>query len=375
MSEAGSPGVKLGVADVLSTTARVIGARSAPFLLIAALGATPGSILMTVVNHFLQAKLMGMASATTAGNPDAIMDVLGGMAVLYAGLMGALVVHMLLTYTAQAVLVRGTIDWIGGRSPDLSEMVRTAMPRVPSVLGVVLLRGLAQVGAMMPGMIIGLVMMAGVGGVAGGLANGHAGGGETAAIGVIGMLCAMPIMMIAMIVPMTYIAILLTGSQYLMVIRILRLLRMFRVLKMAHHFGQANVLMNALRNSGPKIAVFLFGMLVLVCLEGTLMYLIEGGINEGFASIPQSIYWAIVTVTTVGYGDVAPVTVVGKMIASLVMLSGFSIIAVPTGIVTAEIGREMRQVKMDSRECSQCGWTGHDPAANYCKHCGNKLHV
>jgi len=160
-----------------------------------------------------------------------------------------------------------------------------------------------------------------------------------------------------------------------MVIRILRLLRMFRVLKMAHHFGQANVLMNALRNSGPKIAVFLFGMLVLVCLEGTLMYLIEGGINEGFASIPQSIYWAIVTVTTVGYGDVAPVTVVGKMIASLVMLSGFSIIAVPTGIVTAEIGREMRQVKMDSRECSQCGWTGHDPAANYCKHCGNKLHV
>ncbi len=173
----------------------------------------------------------------------------------------------------------------------------------------------------------------------------------------------------------TYIAILLTGSQYLMVIRILRLLRMFRVLKMAHHFGQANVLMNALRNSGPKIAVFLFGMLVLVCLEGTLMYLIEGGINEGFASIPQSIYWAIVTVTTVGYGDVAPVTVVGKMIASLVMLSGFSIIAVPTGIVTAEIGREMRQVKMDSRECSQCGWTGHDPAANYCKHCGNKLHV
>lgn len=172
----------------------------------------------------------------------------------------------------------------------------------------------------------------------------------------------------------TYIAILLTGTQYLMVIRILRLLRMFRVLKMAHHFGQANVLMNALRSSGPKIAVFLFAMLILVSLEGTLMYLIEGGQNPGFASIPQSIYWAIVTVTTVGYGDVAPVSVVGKMIASLVMLSGFSIIAVPTGIVTAEIGREMRQVKMDFRECSQCGWKGHDPAANYCKHCGNRLH-
>ena len=172
----------------------------------------------------------------------------------------------------------------------------------------------------------------------------------------------------------TYVAILLTGTQYLMVIRILRLLRMFRVVKMAQHFGQANVLMNAMRSSGPKIAVFLFAMLVLVCLEGTLMYLVEGGINPGFASIPQSIYWAIVTVTTVGYGDVAPLTVVGKMIASLVMLSGFSIIAVPTGIVTAEIGREMREVKMDSRECSQCGWKGHDPAANYCKHCGNRLH-
>jgi voltage-gated potassium channel len=173
----------------------------------------------------------------------------------------------------------------------------------------------------------------------------------------------------------TYVAILLSGTQYLMVIRILRLLRMFRVLKMAHHFGQANVLMNALRSSGPKIAVFLFSMLILVSLEGTLMYLVEGAHNPGFESIPQSIYWAIVTVTTVGYGDVAPLTVVGKMLASLIMLSGFSIIAVPTGIVTAEIGREMRLVKMDKRECSQCSWTGHDPAANYCKHCGNKLHV
>ena len=172
----------------------------------------------------------------------------------------------------------------------------------------------------------------------------------------------------------TYLALLLSGTQYLMMIRILRLLRMFRVLKMAHHFGQANVLMNALRSSGPKIAVFLFFMLVLVTLEGTVMYLIEGGRNPGFGSIPQSIYWAVVTVTTVGYGDVAPLTVVGKMFASLVMLTGFSIIAVPTGIVTAEIGREMRQVKMDGRECAQCGWKGHDPAANYCKHCGNSLH-
>lgn len=172
----------------------------------------------------------------------------------------------------------------------------------------------------------------------------------------------------------TYIAILLTGTQYLMVIRILRLLRMFRVLKMAHHFGQANVLMNALRASGPKISVFLFFILTLVSIEGTLMYLVEGSSNSGFSSIPQSIYWAIVTVTTVGYGDVAPLTVVGKVLSSIIMLSGFAIIAVPAGIVTAEIGAGfIKKVGMDKRECSQCGWKGHDPAGNFCKHCGCKL--
>lgn len=171
----------------------------------------------------------------------------------------------------------------------------------------------------------------------------------------------------------TYVALFLTGTQYLMVIRILRLLRMFRVLKMAHHFGQANVLMNALRSSFPKISVFLFFIMTLVCIEGTLMYIVEGRSNPGFSSIPQSIYWAIVTVTTVGYGDVAPLTVVGKMLSSLVMLSGFAIIAVPAGIVTVELGRESRLTRMDNRECGQCGWRGHDPAANYCKHCGFKM--
>lgn len=172
----------------------------------------------------------------------------------------------------------------------------------------------------------------------------------------------------------TYIAIFLTGSQYLMVIRVLRLLRIFRVLKMANYFGQANVLINALRSSAPKVAVFLFGILTLVTIAGTLMYLVEGGSNPGFSSIPQAIYWAIVTVTTVGYGDVAPMTVVGKFIAASMMLSGFAIIAVPAGIVTVEVGRMMRKVVMDSRKCGQCGWKGHDPAANYCKHCGNKMH-
>jgi voltage-gated potassium channel len=173
----------------------------------------------------------------------------------------------------------------------------------------------------------------------------------------------------------TYIAIFLSGSQYLMVIRILRLLRMFRVLKMARHFGQANVLMNALRASSPKIAVFLFAVLTLVSIEGTLMYLLEGATNPGFESIPQAIYWGIVTITTVGYGDAAPMTVVGKILASIIMLTGFSIIAVPTGIVTAEIGRNLKPVAMDDRKCEECGWRGHDPAANFCKHCGQKLGV
>lgn len=171
----------------------------------------------------------------------------------------------------------------------------------------------------------------------------------------------------------SYLSLFVFGSQYLMVIRVLRLLRMFRVLKMARHFGQANVLLNALRASSPKIAVFLFSILTLVSIEGTVMYLLEGAHNPGFSSIPQSIYWGIVTITTVGYGDVAPLTVLGKVLASFIMLTGFSIIAVPTGIVTAELGRELSQVRMDRRRCEECGWTGHDPAANYCKHCGNPL--
>lgn len=169
----------------------------------------------------------------------------------------------------------------------------------------------------------------------------------------------------------TYLAIFFVGSQYFMVIRILRLLRMFRVLKMAHHFGQSNLLLNALRMSGPKISVFLFFILTLVSIEGTLMYLVEGAKNPGFSSIPQSIYWAIVTVTTVGYGDVAPMTVIGKILSSMIMLSGFSIIAVPAGIVTSEIGKGyFGMLVLDGRKCKQCAWVGHDPAAKYCKHCG-----
>ena len=131
--------------------------------------------------------------------------------------------------------------------------------------------------------------------------------------------------------------------------------------------------MDAMRASNPKIAVFLFSILSLVSIEGTLMYLLEGTVNPGFSSIPQSIYWGIVTITTVGYGDVSPITVAGKMLASVIMLTGFSIIAVPTGIVTAEIGRSMRKSDSDSRQCSKCSCAGHDANANFCKQCGGKL--
>lgn len=172
----------------------------------------------------------------------------------------------------------------------------------------------------------------------------------------------------------TYLALILTGAQYFMAIRILRLLRMFRVLKMARHMSEANVLMNALASSRAKISVFLFGVLSLVAIEGTLMYLLEGNEpNTQFTSIPESMYWGIVTVTTVGYGNIVPVTVLGKMLASIMMMTGFAIIAVPTGIVSAELHKEMASIRMDTRECRECGLMGHDQKARFCKICGTDL--
>ena len=172
----------------------------------------------------------------------------------------------------------------------------------------------------------------------------------------------------------TYLELFLAGSGHFIVIRILRLLRMFRILKMAQHMGDANVILNALKASRPKIAVFIFSVLAIVSIEGTMMYIIESGAEEsGFNSIPQSIYWGIVTITTVGYGDIAPVTVVGKMLASVMMLTGFAIIAVPTGIVTAELHKGLEDVKMDTRHCPGCGFEGHDQKALHCKMCGHQL--
>lgn len=169
-----------------------------------------------------------------------------------------------------------------------------------------------------------------------------------------------------------YLALLVPGSHYLVAVRVLRLMRMFRVLKMAQYLSEASLLLNALRASRRKIYVFLIAVLTLVLVEGTIVYVLESPVNEKFHNIPQAVYWAIVTLTTVGYGDVTPITVAGKFMASIIMLTGFAIIAVPTGIVTAEIREEMRRGR-HRRRCSECGWEDHDPRARYCHQCAREL--
>lgn len=173
------------------------------------------------------------------------------------------------------------------------------------------------------------------------------------------------------IVP-TYVSLLLPGSQYLLVIRILRVLRIFRILKIVQYLGESKLLLEALSASRRKITIFLFVVLNLVTILGSVMYLIEGPGN-GFTSIPQSIYWAIVTLTTVGYGDISPNTPHGKAIASLIMIIGYGIIAVPTGIVTAEITYAMRGERVTTRACHECSASGHDADAKFCKNCGARL--
>ena len=169
----------------------------------------------------------------------------------------------------------------------------------------------------------------------------------------------------------TYLSLVVAGSQSLLVIRALRLLRVFRVLKLAHFVREAQVLAAAIRASVRKIIVFVGTVLTLVLIIGALMYLIEGDGN-GFTSIPQSIYWAIVTLTTVGYGDIAPQTVPGRLLASLVMIMGYGIIAVPTGIVTVSLVGAARK-EASTQVCQECSAEGHDPDAAYCKYCGSHL--
>ncbi len=169
----------------------------------------------------------------------------------------------------------------------------------------------------------------------------------------------------------TYLSLLITGSQYLLVIRILRLLRVFRVFKLTHLVKQSDVLVYALKASRAKIAVFLFAVVTLVVIIGALMYVIEGPEN-GFTSIPVSMYWAIVTLTTVGYGDISPQSPVGQLLASMVMIMGYGIIAVPTGIVSVEIASATKK-QVTTQVCPSCISEGHDKDAVYCKFCGAKL--
>jgi voltage-gated potassium channel len=170
----------------------------------------------------------------------------------------------------------------------------------------------------------------------------------------------------------TYISLFIPGSQYLLTIRILRLLRIFRVFKLAAYLSEAQLIVAALRASRRKISVFLFAVLVIVVIIGSAMYVVEGAEN-GFDSIPTGMYWSIVTLTTVGYGDISPQTPLGKAIASLVMIIGYAIIAVPTGIVTAELAQVARKGHITTQSCPTCGMEGHDHDAVHCKYCGELL--
>lgn len=169
----------------------------------------------------------------------------------------------------------------------------------------------------------------------------------------------------------TYLSALIVGTHSLAVVRGLRLLRVFRVLKLVRHMREAHTLMIALSVSRPKIVVFLTGVLSVAVMFGTVMYLIEGD-DAGFTSIPTSIYWSVVTMTTVGYGDIAPRTPLGQFLALALMILGYAIIAVPTGIVSAELTRTEIQRKT-TRECPHCSRTGHASNAAFCDGCGGKL--
>jgi len=170
----------------------------------------------------------------------------------------------------------------------------------------------------------------------------------------------------------TYLSVLVPGAQALLVIRTLRILRVFRVLKLATYVRESEQLMRAMAASRRKIAVFLFVVASMAVILGSIMYLVEGP-EHGFTSIPRGIYWAIVTLTTVGYGDISPETPVGQTIAACIMVLGYGIIAFPTGIVTADLARGALAEPVSGPACPACGATGHDAAASFCKLCGTRL--
>ena len=178
-----------------------------------------------------------------------------------------------------------------------------------------------------------------------------------------------------------YLSYIVAGSQALLAVRAFRLLRVFRILKLVQFLGEASQLKKALKASRAKITVFLFTVLIVSVMLGTVMYLIEGE-EAGFTSIPTSIYWTIVTLTTVGYGDIAPITPQGQLIATIIMLLGYGIIAVPTGIVTVEMGKtanaksssgDQHFIHVNTQACPACSKEGHRDDAEFCFNCGSKL--
>ena len=193
----------------------------------------------------------------------------------------------------------------------------------------------------------------------------------------------------------TYISLFLMGTQHLAVIRALRLLRVFRIFKMGNFLLEGTALKRSLKASQPKITIFMFFVFVMVCIFGSIMHLIEGGANPAFDSIPRSVYWAIVTLTTVGYGDISPITPLGQFLSSIVMILGYAVIAVPTGIVSAEIAngngngngkikgkknkkkaeklKKFELSNITTQSCKFCTKEGHAIDAVYCKYCGEEL--
>lgn len=172
----------------------------------------------------------------------------------------------------------------------------------------------------------------------------------------------------------TYLALILPSAQYFLVIRALRLIRIFRVLKLGHFLQEGDIIVRAMKASRAKITVFLTFVVLTVLLFGSLMYVIEGPYNDGFSSIPRSVYWTIVTLTTVGYGDIIPITALGQFLSAAVMILGYAVIAVPTGIVSAEFINEYRSAKStNTQACRYCGREGHADDAKYCKYCGELL--
>ncbi len=176
----------------------------------------------------------------------------------------------------------------------------------------------------------------------------------------------------------TYVAAFFPAFQSLMVIRALRLLRVFRIFKLGQFLVEGQIIVKALKESFNKILVFLLFILIMVMIFGSVMYLIEGSqVGSDFKNIPESVYWAIVTLTTVGYGDIAPQTALGKFLASIIMIMGYAVIAVPTGIVTSEFTKGYKKKKAQSytsQICSYCMKEGHDRDAKFCKNCGEALH-